>query len=167
MGSRNAVVTALMEQPDHAVVAAYCALSLAISAPSTTSSLQSAAWIELALDLLERSRSGDYSDEGQLLEAALARGRLGLVVPTELDCWTAARDDLNLVLSHTDGSNDGAEEQLERQLLRINALYFLGMDFDDRGDFATAKPLLAEVAWLDPTSEFARQSWLRLQKPRF
>jgi hypothetical protein len=166
-GSRNAVVTALEKGPEHSVVTAYSALSLAISAPSTTSSLQSAAWMELALELLERSRMGHCADDGERLEGALARGRLGLVVPSELNCGPAARDDLNHVLLQTRDTADQKTGQLERQILRINALYFLGMDRDDRGDFFGAKPLLAEVAWIDPTSEFARQSWLRLQKQRF
>ncbi|MEC8025580.1 MAG: MerR family transcriptional regulator [Myxococcota bacterium] len=166
-GSRNAIFEALDAEPNHAVVTGYAALSLAISAPSTTSSLQSAAWMEASLSLLSRSRSGIWQDEGEMLEAALARGRLGLVVPHELGHAETSRADLELVLKHTQGKSENSAGQLERQLLRLNALYFLGMDLDDRGLRNEARTLLVEVAWIDPTSEFARQSWLRLQQPQF
>ena len=102
-----------------------------------------------------------------MLEAALARGRLGLVVPHELGHAETSRADLELVLKHTQGKSENSAGQLERQLLRLNALYFLGMDLDDRGLRNDARTLLVEVAWIDPTSEFARQSWLRLQQPQF
>ena len=167
VGAKNAALVALEESPEAAVVSVYCALAFAISAPSTTNSLVCAAWMETALSLLERSFAGEWEDEGERLEVALARGRLGLVIPTELGFREQAREDLEWVRERTRAAAEPGTTKVERQLLRINALYFLGMDWDDQGDALRAREMLAEVAWIDPTSEFARQSWLRLQRPRF
>ncbi|MFT7622894.1 MAG: tetratricopeptide (TPR) repeat protein/DNA-binding transcriptional MerR regulator [Myxococcota bacterium] len=143
------------------------AVALTMTAASTSDVLVATARVTQALAALEESRRYPPADASEAVEARLARGRLCTVLPLELELGERGRADLRRVLEDTADSDDeslGLTIRGSRDLIRINALYFLGTALDDAGHRDEAVRLLGEVVSLDPVSAYGTRSWQRIHR---
>ena len=149
----------------HAIHAAV----LAMEAGRAGDLLMATARIHEALVVIARSRTLTAADKDEAIEALLTRGRLCTVLPSVFGVQEAGIGDLTTVLQWTSAQRDeelGFVVPGSRDLIRVNALFYLGMALADAGREAEAATLLREVIAIDPASTFAARAYERLPRKR-
>lgn len=154
--------------PDSQRAQVFRAVTYAMAAAAAGDLLVAAARIHEAIEGIARSRSCRSSDPGEALEAAVARGRLCTVMPEAFGLREQGIADLRRVLEDVAEARDGELGLVvpgSRDLVRINAMFYLGMALCDARGQEEAQSLLSEVVALDPVSAYATRAWQTLQHP--
>jgi DNA-binding transcriptional MerR regulator len=118
---------------------------------------------------VHRSRKLIAADARESVEAQLARGRVVVAMPRELDTYREGLDDLREVLRLTQVENEMDEVAGypgATSLYRIHALYYLGVASLEEGEIDDGTALLKECIALDPASATAELAYKHLGKQR-
>ncbi len=166
--SLNAVDTACEVAPGSPRALAFRAVVLAMAAAAAGDLLLATARVHESLKAVSDSREATTDDPGEALEALLVRGRLCTVMPAAFGLRERGMEELRAVLDATDEGADEAALGLEvpgaRDLVRLNALFYLGLALSEAGDPEAAAPHLSEVVALDPVSAYATRAWQQLNR---
>lgn len=116
---------------------------------------------------MARSRTLAAADKDEAIETHVGLGRLCTVLPAVFGVLDAGIADLTTVLEWTAAPRE--DEQAfavpgSRELIRVNALFFLGMALADLGRVSESTALLREVIAIDPGSTFAARAYERLPR---
>ncbi len=151
--------------PDDALVQALAAATLGVEAGRAPDLLSAMSRVQDALGAVERSRRCTTKTVVEDLETRLTRGRLCTVLPLAFGVREPGLDDLRIVVGATESASDqeiGFDVPGSRELVRINALFFLGMALTDEGPNSEGARVLEQVIGLDPASGFAARAYQRL-----
>lgn len=154
--------------PDRPLPHALRAVVMAILAGRAGDLLVATARIHDALAAIKASCAVDTEDRLEALEARMSRGRLCTVLPSAFRVRDLGLADLRYVVAQTDALDDAAlgfAVAGSRDLMRLNALFYLGVALDDAGEHDEADRLLAEVVALDPVSRFGTLAYQRVHRP--
>ena len=155
--------------PGEPRVHVFRAAVLALLAGRAGDLLLAVARVHEALSAMAHSRELDAADAVEGLEAALTRGRICTVMPPGFGVRDQGLADLREVLARTapDAAAPGPvhfDVVGARDLVRLNASFYLGMALFDDGESEEAAELLREVVALDPVSDYATRAYHRLQR---
>ncbi len=151
--------------PSSPRVHVYRAGVLAMLAGRAGDLLLATARVHDALNALEQSRQHPSQSTVEAIEVRLTRGRICTLMPAAFGVQAKGLADLRQVLADTEDAGDealGFDVPGSRDLVRLNALFYLGLALTDAGRAAEAEPLLREVIALDPVSAYATRAYQRL-----
>ena len=157
----DAAARATAASPDRPRSHAFRAVVHAIVGSRAGDLLRAAALVHEAVSSVRTSCELSARDPLENIEARLTRGRLMCLLPSAFGLRSRGMEDLREVLTAADNfkllrAGGG------RDLVRINALYYLAVALEDAGDPVAAAPLLREVITLDPVSRLGRWAYRRV-----
>jgi tetratricopeptide (TPR) repeat protein/DNA-binding transcriptional MerR regulator len=156
---------AIEQAPKSSRAFAYYATVCAIVAARAGDLIMATAYIQEAIESAHRSRECDVEGSFQRLESLLARGRLLTVLCESEIGEEQGRSDLEELLGLSESPNElelGFESRGTRDILRVNAAFFLAMACEEAGEKKRAQQLFSEVIALDPVSAFGKVAYERL-----
>jgi tetratricopeptide (TPR) repeat protein len=144
---------------------AFYAATAAIVAARAGDLMLATAFIQEAMDSLQRSRKRHAEGLFRRMETLLARGRLMTVMCDDAEAQENGRKDLLEILELTSANQDaelGFDVRGTRDLFRVNAAFFLAMALLESDNREAATPWFEEVIALDPISPFGKAAYERL-----